>query len=66
MRQTLDGFYQSNNPSTYVHEDAIGENTIEDLLTVRPGRIVRWKGAVPPVERTGTFNPQAGLPCSSS
>lgn len=60
-RQTLDGTYQSNNPSTYVHEDSIGENTIEDLLTVRPGRIVRWKGQTPPAERNGTFDPSKGL-----
>lgn len=61
LRQSLNGIYQANNPSTYVHEDAIGDNTIEDLLTVRPGRIVRWKGAVAPVERSGNFDPSSGF-----
>lgn len=61
LRQSLNGIYTSNNPSTYVHEDSIGENTIEDLLTVRPGRLVRWKGVNPPVERSGAFDPSAGF-----
>lgn len=61
LRQTLDGVYISNNPSTYLHEDSIGENTIEDILTVRAGRVVRWKGAVAPQERAGNFDPQVGL-----
>lgn len=61
LRQTLNGIYQSNNPSTYLHEDSIGENTIDDLLTVRPGRMVRWKGAQPPVERQGAFDPSVGF-----
>jgi hypothetical protein len=61
LRQSLDGIYLANNPSTYVHEDSIGENTIEDLLTVRPGRLVRWRGAVPPTERSGHFDPGAGF-----
>jgi hypothetical protein len=61
LRQTLNGFYLGNNPSTYVHEDSIGENTIDDLLTVRSGRLVRWKGNVAPVERSGTFDPSAGM-----
>ncbi len=61
MRQTLNGIYIGNNPSTYVHEDSIGDNTIEDLLTVRPGRIVRWKGANAPAERQGNFDPGVGF-----
>lgn len=61
LRQTLDGIYLSNNPSTYVHEDSIGENTIEDLLTTKAGRIVRWKGNAPPVERQGAFDPSVGF-----
>ena len=60
MRQSLDGIYIANNPSTYVHEDSIGENTIEDLLTVRAGRLVRWKGANKPEERQARFDPSAG------
>lgn len=61
FRQSLNGIYLANNPSTYVHEDAIGENTIEDLLTVRPGRLVRWKGAVEPKERSGQFDAANGF-----
>jgi hypothetical protein len=61
LRQSLDGIYIGNNPSTYVHEDAIGENTIEDLLTVRPGRLVRWKGTTKPEERQGHFDPSSGF-----
>jgi hypothetical protein len=61
FRQALDGIYLSNNPSTYVHEDAIGDNTIDDLLTVRPGRLIRWRGSVAPTERQGTFDPSSGF-----
>lgn len=61
LRQSLNGIYIANNPSTYVHEDSIGENTIEDLLTVRPGRLVRWKGSEKPAERQGSFDPSAGF-----
>lgn len=61
LRQTLNGIYLGNNPSTYVHETAIGENTIEDLLTVRPGRLVRWAGSVEPKERGANFDPSAGF-----
>lgn len=61
MRQSLNGIYLSNNPSTYVHEDSIGENTIDDLLTVRPGRLIRYKGPVEPKERNGAFDPGAGF-----
>jgi hypothetical protein len=61
LRQNLDGIYLTNQPSTYVHEDSIGENTLEDLLTVRPGRLIRWKGQVAPAERQGAFDPGVGL-----
>jgi hypothetical protein len=61
FRQAIDGIYLANNPSTYVHEDSIGETTIEDLLTVRAGRLVRWRGAVAPAERQGNFDPTAGF-----
>lgn len=61
LRQTLNGIYLSNNPSTYLHEDSIGENTIEDILTVRAGRVIRYKGGVEPRERTGAFDPSVGF-----
>lgn len=41
FRQTLDNFYLTNNSRVEVPEPAIGDNTIDDLLTVRPGGIVR-------------------------
>lgn len=48
LRQAMDNLYQSNNPRVAVHENGIGDNTIDDLLTIRPGAIVRWTGAVKP------------------
>jgi hypothetical protein len=60
-RQSLDGIYLSNSPSTYVNEASIGDNTVEDLLNVRPGRLIRWRGAIPPQERQGNFDPGAGF-----
>ncbi len=41
LRNTLDNFYANNNPTKEIAEDGIGENTIEDLLVDRPGKIVR-------------------------
>ena len=43
-RQTLDNLYLANNPRTYVNENAVTENTYDDLLTSRPGGIVRGNG----------------------
>lgn len=43
-RQTLDNLYLSNNPRMYVNENAVTENTYDDLLTSRPGAIVRGNG----------------------
>jgi hypothetical protein len=60
LRQTMDGFYFSNAPRTFVNEDSLGESTIEDLLTVRPGSIVRFRG-VPPIETQSRFDTSAGL-----
>lgn len=61
LRQSLNGIYLSNKPLTYVHEDSITENTIEDLLGVAPGRLIRWKGQNKPEERSGNFDPSAGF-----
>jgi hypothetical protein len=41
MRNTIDNFYANNNPTREIAEDGIGENTIEDMLVDRPGKIVR-------------------------
>lgn len=43
-RQTLDNLYLSNNPRMYVNENAVTENTYDDLLTSRPGALVRGNG----------------------
>lgn len=48
LRQAMDNLYQANAPRVLVHEDAMGENTVDDLLTIRPGALVRWKGASEP------------------
>lgn len=43
-RQTLDNLYLTNNPRVYVNEDATTENTYDDLLTSRPGSLIRGRG----------------------
>jgi hypothetical protein len=48
LRNAMDSLYIGLAPRTFVNEGAIGENTIDDLLTVRPNAIVRWKGNVEP------------------
>ena len=48
-RNALDSLYFSTAPGTYIHEDSVGDHTIDDLLTVRPGRLVRFKGQMAPV-----------------
>ncbi len=48
-RLMLDAAYQQVAPGTFIHEDSCNEHTIDDLLTIRPGRLVRFKGNVPPV-----------------
>lgn len=57
MRQLLDNIYATQNPTTEIPEPAIGDNTIDDFLTVRAGgKIVRTRQpglmrevAIPPV-----------------
>lgn len=53
-RQTLDNLYLANNGRTYVNEKAVSENTYDDLLTSRPGGIVRGNG--PKDQVLGEFN----------
>jgi len=48
LRQAMDSLYQSTNPRTLLHEDSVSENTIDDLLTVRSGALIRWQGAQAP------------------
>lgn len=49
MRQALDNLYQTNSPRWTVAESSMTEDTISDLLTNRPGGLIRHTGATPPV-----------------
>ena len=42
LRQVLNNLYHTNNPGNAIDERAIGENTMDDLLTTRVGRTVRF------------------------
>lgn len=42
IRQVHDNLYHSNNPGTAIWEQAIGENTIDDLLSTRVGSFKRF------------------------
>jgi hypothetical protein len=46
LRQVLMNLYQTNNPERNVWEQAIGENTMDDLLTRRIGKINRFSRPV--------------------
>jgi len=46
VRQILDNLYHANNPGHAVWEQAIGENTLDDLLTTRIGGIKRFERPV--------------------
>jgi hypothetical protein len=48
-RNMLDSLYQQTAPGTFISEDAIGDHTLDDLLTIRPGRVVRYAGQVQPI-----------------
>jgi hypothetical protein len=47
LRQGLDSLYLSNSPRTLVEETSITVDTIDDLLTVRPGGLIRYRGNAP-------------------
>lgn len=46
LRQVLDNLYHTNNPGHAVWEQGVGENTLDDLLTTRAGRIARFSRPV--------------------
>jgi hypothetical protein len=48
MRLNLDGLYRNLAPRTYVPDDCVNENTYDDLLTVIPGGLVRYRGVQAP------------------
>lgn len=56
LRNVFDGIYQSNKPRVLLHENAIGTNTIDDLLTNVPGSVIRWKGAIAPGPLADAFD----------
>jgi len=59
LRQALDGTYMTNAPRMFVNETMMGENTIDDLLTVVPGGIVRGREA--PVPLYNPFDPSKSM-----
>jgi hypothetical protein len=61
LRQQLNGLYLTNNPRMYVPQDCMTEDTIDDLLTVRPGGIVRGKGATKPEPLYEAFEMDKGM-----
>lgn len=48
LRNAMDSLYIGLAPRTFINENSIGTSTIDDLLTVRPNAIVRWKGSERP------------------
>lgn len=61
MRQGLDNLYQVNAPRMLVPNSAIGDNTIDDLLTIRPGGLVRYEGGQAPTPLTLPFAAQSAF-----
>jgi hypothetical protein len=61
LRQQLNGLYLTNNPRMYVPQDCMTEDTIDDLLTVRPGGIVRGKGETGPKPLYEAFDMSKGM-----
>lgn len=47
LRSGLDSLYLSTAPRTLVDEGSMTVDTIDDLLTVRPGGLIRYKGTAP-------------------
>lgn len=58
-RSMLDSMYLQLQPGTFIDENFIGDHTIDDLLTVRPGRIVRTNGGYPVPEERADVSQQA-------
>jgi len=61
LRQQLNGLYLTNNPRMYVPQDCMTEDTIDDLLTVRPGGLVRGKGPNQPKPLYEAFDMSKGM-----
>ena len=56
LRQALDGTYMTNAPRMGVSIDGMTDDTLDDLLTVRPGAIVRYRGGVAPAPLNQPFD----------
>lgn len=55
LRQALDSLYLSNSPRTLIEEKSITVDTIDDLLTVRPGGLIRYQNTAPvPLQQVDT------------
>ena len=61
LRQQLNGLYLTNNPRMYVPQDCMTEDTIDDLLLVRPGGLVRGRGANKPEPLYEAFDMSKGM-----
>lgn len=61
MRQGLDNLYQSNSPRWALPESSIGDTTIDDLLTVRAGGVIRYVGAQGPTAVDLPFTADSAL-----
>lgn len=61
MRQTLDGMYLTNNPRMWLPQECQTDDTIDDLLTVRPGGIVRGRGPARPEPLYEPFDVTRGM-----
>ncbi|MCW2405047.1 hypothetical protein M2336_001676 [Sphingobium sp. B1D7B] len=48
LRQSLDNLYLANVPRMLVNEASMGDSTVDDLLTVQSGALVRWIGSQRP------------------
>lgn len=55
LRQMYDNHYLVNTPRMLVSEQSLGDTTIDDLLTFRPGAIVRYRGGEAPSPLTIPF-----------
>lgn len=49
LRLGLDGLYCNLSPGYLVPDSAVNDHTYDDILTVRPNRIVRYTGVQPPM-----------------
>lgn len=55
LRQAMDGLYIANAPRMLVSTTGMDENTIDDLLDVAPGGLVRYSGGTPPMPLVQPF-----------